>query len=59
MLVDYHGMSQVQVGRGRVEAELDPELSPARELPRELFLDDQLVGAPTDGLNGLPNGRHV
>ena len=35
------------------------KLAAAGELFRQLFLDDQLVGAPTDSLNGLLDGRHI
>src|SRR5205085_12018500 len=58
-LVDHHGMAQMEVRRGRIEPELDAELASARELFPQLVLDDQLLRPPTDGLDGLLNGRHV
>jgi len=55
-LVDHHGVPQVEVGGGRVETELDPQLAAARQLPGQLLLDDQLFASPTKGLNVLLNG---
>ena len=52
-LVDHHGVAEVQVGRRRIEAQLDTQLASGGELFHELFFDNQLVGAPADGLNGL------
>jgi hypothetical protein len=46
-------VAEVQVGRGGVEAELDPQLAPGGELLCQLFLDDELVAPPPDGLNSL------
>ena len=58
-LVDDHGMAEVQIGRGGVEPQLDAQLPPGGEFLFELCLDDQLVRAPTDGLDGLLNGGHI
>ena len=55
-LVDHHGVPQVEVGGRRVEPELDPQLAPARQLPGQLLLDDQLFASPAKGLNVLLNG---
>jgi hypothetical protein len=48
-LVQHHGMAQVQVGRGRVQAQLDAQrlaaLFGARELLREFAFDQQFVDA--------------
>jgi hypothetical protein len=58
-LVDYNGVAEVQVGRRGVEAELDAERPLLAELFCELGLANQLVGTPTDGLNGLLDGGHL
>ena len=54
-LVDDHGVADVEVGRGRVQTQLDPERRPGRqrpaELPEQFFLDQQ-VHAP-----GLEDGQ--
>src|SRR5207302_10915601 len=55
-LVDHHGVPQVEVGRRRVEAELDAQLAAARQLPRQLLPDDQLLASPAKALNVLLNG---
>ena len=56
-LVDHHGVAEVQVGRGGVEAELDAQRRAARELARELLLDDQLVAAALDEREGFSDCR--
>src|SRR5688572_6076388 len=58
-LVDYDGMAEVQVGRGRIEAELHAKLAPAGELFRQLLFYDQLDRPPTDSLNGLLDRTHI
>ena len=52
-LAQDHGVAQVQIGRGRIQAELDPELAAALKLFDELVLDYQLLAAPADSLNSL------
>src|SRR6185436_485733 len=52
-LVDDHRVAEVQIGRGRIQAELDPELAAALKLFDELVLDYQLLAAPADSLNRL------
>ena len=47
-LVDQHGVAEVQVRRGGVEAELDAQLAPAGAASSQLRLDDQLVGTPDE-----------
>ena len=61
-LVQHHRVPEVDVGRGRVEAELDAQRLAAGELLRELRLDEELVRAapedvevPRDVVRG---GRH-
>jgi hypothetical protein len=54
--VNHHGVAEVQVGGRRVQAQLDPKRAAGRELFYELLFNDELLGAPTDGLNGLLNG---
>ena len=66
-LVDHHGVPEVQVGRRGIEPELDAQRRAARELLRELLLDDQLLGTALDererlghrGLLGLTHGRSL
>ena len=47
-LVDQHGMAQVQVRRGRVEARLDAQRSAGREFVGHFLLHDQLFTTPTN-----------
>ncbi len=47
-LVDQHGMAEVQVRRGRVEAGLDAQGTTGLELFDELGFDQQFVGAALD-----------
>ena len=47
-LVDDHRVAEVQVGRGRVQPQLDAQGPSLRELFRQLVLDDQLVAAAPD-----------
>ena len=44
-LVQHHRVPEMDVRRGRVEAELDPQRRAARELVRDLALDEEFVGA--------------
>src|SRR5512135_304476 len=55
-LVDDHGVTEVQVGRRRVQAELDTQPPAARQLARELFLDEQFVTAALDELHRIADG---
>ena len=57
-LVDDYRVAEVQVGRRGVQAEFDAQLPAGGELFLQLLLHDQLVAAPTNGLNGLLNGSH-
>ena len=47
-LVDHHRVPEVQVGGGGIQPQLDAQRRAARELFRELALDDQLLGAALD-----------
>jgi hypothetical protein len=44
-LVQDDGMAEMDVRRGRIEAELDAQRRAARKLLRDLALDDEFVGA--------------
>ena len=55
-LVQQHRVAQVQVGRGRVEAGLDPQ-RPALGQARGQFVDlEDFVGAAGDQFKGLAGG---
>ena len=51
-LVDKHGMSQVQVGCGRIEAGLDAQRPAGSDLFSQFFLHQQLATATLDDLHG-------
>jgi hypothetical protein len=52
-------MAQVQVRRGRVHAQLDPEFPAGLQLPDKFFFDQQLVGAAADEFEGLREWGHL
>ncbi len=47
-LVDDHRVAEVQVGGGRIEAELHPEGASGLQLPDEVLLDQQFLTAAFD-----------
>jgi hypothetical protein len=47
-LVDQHGMAEVEVGRGRVEAGLDAQRAAGFQFFDQFGLDQQFVGAALD-----------
>src|SRR6185503_20283444 len=57
-LVDHHRVPEMQVGRRRVEPELDAQFAAGAQLRPQLGLVDKLHRPPTDGLNGLLDGGH-
>ena len=56
-LVDQYRVPEVQVGRGWIEAGLDPERLAGLELVDQLGLDEDLLAATADEVEGvLPVG---
>ena len=59
-LVEHDGVADVDVGRGRIESQLDPQRLAARELGGELGLDQELVGPVLEDRDLLGDGHgHV
>ncbi len=58
-LVDEHGVSEMQVRRGRIEAGLDLQGLPARELAREIGRHQQVLRAARQFRHLLFNRRVV
>ena len=59
-LVEHDGVAEVDVGRGRIEPELDPQRLAARELDGELGLDQELVRPVFEDRDLLGDGNgHV
>ena len=57
-LVDEHGVAEVQVRRGRVEARLDPQRLAAGQLLRQVGLGQELGGAAAQFLELLCRRQH-
>ena len=57
-LVDHHGVAEVQVRCGRIEAELDAKRPAGFQLPDQLLLGNQLVAATLDPLQGFCHRGH-
>ena len=52
-LVEQHGMAEVQVRRGRIEARLDAQRAAELQAGLQLVALEDLVGAATDEVEGL------
>ena len=47
-LVDQHGMTEVQVGSGRVKTSLDPQRTPCFQLFRQFGFDQEFIRTAFD-----------
>ena len=52
-LIEHHRMAKMQIGRGRIEPELDPQMAASLKLFLHFRLKDQLFGATFDNVELL------
>ncbi len=58
-LVQQHGVTQMQIRRGGIEAGLDPQRAPAFQALTQLLQFEDFIGATTDQGKGFFNGVHA